>query len=387
MLLGKNFDDMDGGTIQPLIESGAVESVHLEFKRETYGHADRDKKEFLKDISSFANSLGGHLVIGVEEKGGAARALHPLTGLDVDGELQWLETVARTGIEPPIVGLRMKRIPVSGGDVIVVHVPRSHNPPHRVIAGNTNRYYSRSSANVYELPLEELRRLFGERRSIEEQARTFIEERFLRIQAGDAPMPIPVKNGVTVLHLVPLPDLGARRRLDIATLRAQSSNFRPMERWQSASNRINLDGLVTFDTSSSGCRTYTQIFRDGSLEAVSTSLMVEWNGKRLILSGAFTKALIKSATNYINGLRSLGASPPILMRMSFSGMRGVELDVDRSRFWQPSPYEREVLHLPHTIFTEYPSDGNYHPFIAEQMDFLWNAYGFERCLLFEENGN
>ena len=291
MLLGKNFDDIDGETIRSLIESGATESVHLEFKKETYGRADNDKKEFLKDVSSFSNCLGGHLVIGVEEKGGAACALHALTGPDVDKELLRFEGIARTGIEPPIVGLRMKRVPVSGGEVIIMHVPRSHNPPHRVIFRNSNRYYSRSSASVYELPMEELRGLFGEQRTIEEQARTFLEERFLRIQAGDAAMPIPVEKGVTVIQLVPLPDLGAKRRIDIATMIDHRSNFWPV-RASSVSHRSNLDGLNVY-SGGGNCHAYTQVFRNGSLEAASTDLIGESDGKRFIPSVALPKAIIK----------------------------------------------------------------------------------------------
>ena len=66
MLLGRNFDDIDDATMQELIRAGASESVHLEFKRESYGKADKHKKELLKDITAFANTLGGHLIIGNE---------------------------------------------------------------------------------------------------------------------------------------------------------------------------------------------------------------------------------------------------------------------------------------------------------------------------------
>jgi len=133
MLLGKNFDDIDGATIRALIHTGASESVHLEFKRGSYGNADADKKELLKDITAFTNTLGGHLIIGIDEADGTASALVPLSGIDVDQELQRLENITRSGIEPTIVGLRMKRIDVDSGSVIVIHVPRSFDPPHRVI--------------------------------------------------------------------------------------------------------------------------------------------------------------------------------------------------------------------------------------------------------------
>ncbi|GGO61440.1 Putative DNA-binding domain-containing protein [Roseovarius pacificus] len=360
--------------------------MHLEFKQATYGTSDGDKKELLKDISSFANTLGGHLVIGVEEDNGTAIALSPLSGMDVDQELLRLENIARSGVEPPVLGLRMKRVAVTGGDVIAMHVPRSYNPPHRVIFRNSNRYYARNSAGAYEPSLEELRRLFGEQRTIEEQAQTFIEERLLRIQAGDAPMPIPVEKGVTVMHLVPLPDLGAGRRIEIPAMREQHLAFMPMGA-SGMSWRVNLDGFNLF-RGGEVCNGYTQVFRDGSLEATSTSMIADRDGRRLLPSLAIPERFIQSLSSYIGGLRALEASPPVLLRISFTGMNGVRMGVDPMRVMdEPPSYEREELRLPHTVISEYRDDGNYEQVIAEQMDFLWNAFDFDRCFYFDEDGN
>ena len=38
------------------------ENNYLEYK-EKLGHSERDKKEFLKDVSGFANASGGFLII------------------------------------------------------------------------------------------------------------------------------------------------------------------------------------------------------------------------------------------------------------------------------------------------------------------------------------
>ena len=383
MLLGKNFDDIDGATIQSLINNGAPESVHLEFKRETYGNADADKKELLKDITAFTNALGGHLIIGVDEEDGAASSLVPLSGIDVDQELQRLENITRSSIEPTIVGLRMKRIDVGGGSVIVIHVPRSFDPPHRVIIKNSNRYYARNSAGAYELSLEELRMLFGEQRSIEERATTFVGERFLRIQGNDGAMPIPVAKGILVMHLVPLPDFGAKRRIEIPALRAQHQFFLPIGAMD-YSQRVNLDGCCVY-RSGKVCHGYTQIFRNGSVEASTASMFRDQDGKRYLPSLAFPRKLCDALSLYMRGLRKLEASPPILLQISAMAINGVLMGVD-SFSDEPPPYDREVLHLPPTMITDYRDDGNYEPVIAEQMDFLWNAFDFERCIHFDQNG-
>ncbi len=385
MLFGKNIDDIDLTSIKSLIDASASESVNLEFKRDCYGKAYAVKKELLKDISAFANTLGGILIIGIDEDQGAASSIVPLPGTDVDNELQRLESIIRSGIEPTIVGLRMRRIDVDSGSVIVIHVPRSFNPPHRVIIKNSNRFYARNSAGTHELSLSELRTLFGEQRSIEERVNTFVGERFLRIQGKDGALPLPASTGILVMHLVPLPDFGANRRIDISILESRTQSFIPIGA-SGYSQRINLDGFCVF-RGGEVCHGYTQIFRHGSVEATTASMLVERDGKRYFKCPGLPQNFTKALSLYMIGLRELGASPPIFLQISALDIYGVSIRVkDIMAGYVPPPFNREELHLPPTIITEYREDDNYESVIAEQMDFLWNVFGFEQCIYFDENG-
>ena len=65
-----DFENLSEPDLQSLVETQADEGIFRDYKREPYGRSDADKKEFLKDASSFANSAGGHIVIGVAENGG-----------------------------------------------------------------------------------------------------------------------------------------------------------------------------------------------------------------------------------------------------------------------------------------------------------------------------
>ena len=384
LLAGMNFDDVSADTMQALIEAGATESVHLEFKRDSYGNSDEEKRELLKDITAFANALGGHLIIGMDEEGGAAAALAPLTGIDVDQELQRLENIARACVQPVIVGLRMKRIDVEGGSVILIFVPRSYSPPHRVIFKNANRYYARNSSGAHELSLEELRMLFGEQRNIEERAKAFVGERFLRIQGSDGAMPVPVADGVLVMHLVPLPDFGAARWQEISVLEAQRQAFAPISA-AGFSSRVNLEGCCVF-CGGEACLGYTQVFRDGSIEAVTASMFVRQEGQLCFPSLRLPENLVGTLNLYMNGLRAIDASPPVLLHVSAMNVRGLRMSGNWA-FDEPPPYGRDVLHLPPTMIPEYREDGNHDSFIAEQMHFLWNAFGFSQCPHFDAEGN
>jgi hypothetical protein len=73
-LATKPLDDVDRDDLQALVDSEVAEGCTVEFKQ-SVGSADKDKREFLADVSSFANSTGGDLLIGVGEKAGVAAVL------------------------------------------------------------------------------------------------------------------------------------------------------------------------------------------------------------------------------------------------------------------------------------------------------------------------
>jgi hypothetical protein len=55
-----------------LVQARASEARDIEYKRETYGGTAADHAEWLADVSSFANTAGGDLVIGMEAEAGRA---------------------------------------------------------------------------------------------------------------------------------------------------------------------------------------------------------------------------------------------------------------------------------------------------------------------------
>ena len=72
MDLLKNIDEVRLSDIEGLI--GNVREVKsLDFKRMIKIDTDAEKEEFLADLSSFANSIGGHIIYGVEEEEGLAK--------------------------------------------------------------------------------------------------------------------------------------------------------------------------------------------------------------------------------------------------------------------------------------------------------------------------
>jgi len=65
-MIQKIFDEIDKIDIDNLISNKVSESKTLEYKKKLPGSKDKDKKEFLADVSSFANSSGGDLLYGIK---------------------------------------------------------------------------------------------------------------------------------------------------------------------------------------------------------------------------------------------------------------------------------------------------------------------------------
>ena len=184
-ILRAAFDSISESDIDQLVSDGIREGLLIEYKRDMYGNADADKREFLKDLSSFANSSGGHLLIGVDEAQGVPVAKAG-DMQDADAALQRLENILRTGLEPRVVGIRMRAIPLDGGGhVFVVRVPKSWNPPHRVTLQGVNRFYTRSSAGAHEVSVEELRALFAGGAAGHDRLVAYRRERLARIAANE----------------------------------------------------------------------------------------------------------------------------------------------------------------------------------------------------------
>lgn len=90
--------------LQELKDNAVGEGIQYDYKLDLYGNAD--KREFLKDASSFANTAGGHILIGIEEDQGLPITI-PGVEADLDKAMLRLESLLRDGIEPRILGVRM----------------------------------------------------------------------------------------------------------------------------------------------------------------------------------------------------------------------------------------------------------------------------------------
>jgi hypothetical protein len=133
--------------LQRLIDDEIQESLTLDYKASP-SLAKDSRYELCKDISAFANSAGGQIIYGIEEKNQKPTTIDQ--GSDITRE--WIEQVIDSNVRPRIEGLVITPIPVGNGrHAYVLTVPQaSGRAPHQA---PDHKYYKRQ--NFQSVPMED----------------------------------------------------------------------------------------------------------------------------------------------------------------------------------------------------------------------------------------
>lgn len=382
------FDQLDEVCLQRLIDTGATEARDVEYKSATYGGNDDARSEFLADVSSLANTVGGDLIIGMTANSGIPVALAPLMIADVEKECLRLESMARDGLEPRIPNLQIKSVPLSGGGAaILARIPRSYNPPHRVVFKGKNRFWARSSAGKYEPDVDELRTLFMLAPQLADRIRSFRADRVAKIAVGEAPVTL-IDTFCLVVHLVPFSafDIGAGSAVSLPYLQQHPSYFPTLFAGHPQNWRVNFDGFLSLssaDPKAANQRAYVQIFRSGIIEAVAAFNDEEVYDLKL------EAGVVRYSREYAGALQACEIKPPFALLVSLLGAQGKHLIQSARSFHEESVgLDRDQLHFSEVILEEVPkTDQASATMVRSILDQIANAAGVPATNSFDEDGN
>ncbi len=392
-MLSKAIENVDKVDIELLKTNAVVENRRLEYKQALPGAADKDKTEFLRDVSSFANAGGGDIVYGIVERReegsrGIPDSIPGLEGFDEDREKLRLESVLLSGLEPRLTGHRFRIIPgFERGPVLLLRIPKSFASPHMLKTGEF-RFYSRHDAGKYPLDIREIRGAFLGSEALPEKIRRFRDERLGRIIASETPIALPPGPKV-ILHMIPYSAFDSPSPVDLLSIQSSSEKYPPMYRFHidGWNTRFNLDGLLTVGTRSMTGEplTYLQNFHNGIIETVSSDMVLgpdspqssrgDW--KRIETSG-FEGAIIKFVTKYLSMMEQLAVSPPILIWLTLAGVKEFELTISPNFFLDQhnKSIDRDIVMLPEAYLDNYAirSDVALRP----TLDGFWQTSGYAR---------
>ncbi|MBI3460167.1 putative DNA binding domain-containing protein, partial [Candidatus Acetothermia bacterium] len=70
MSINKRLEDITENDLKDLVDNKYREIKSIDYKVTLPGNSDSEKKEFLADVSSFANANGGDLIYGIKANDG-----------------------------------------------------------------------------------------------------------------------------------------------------------------------------------------------------------------------------------------------------------------------------------------------------------------------------
>lgn len=397
-MISKDIGLLGKADLEELVQEQVPEGRTIDYKLTLPTSTDDGKKEFLADISSFANASGGDLIYGILESRtsdnkptGLPQEVKGLGSINQDSELLRLESMIRDGIAPRIEGIRLRFIEgFSDGAALLIRVPRSWRSPHLVSYKGGSRFFSRTSAGKYQLDVTEIRSAFIHSEGIADRVKNFRDSRIARIRAGEATLPMP-QGPRTVLHLIPLGNPSETTLIDSGMLEQNKLSFGPI--YSSAwSTRFNLDGLLLYAPSrpNEPTRTYLQLYRTGAIEAVSSDLVsFDIDDKeKTIASFTFEDVIISSTQSYVTGLQALRVAMPIAVMLTLTGVRDFTMGVDKSKwapFFRTHKIDRDILFLPDVLIEDYRAN------IAEALkpvfDALWQSAGWPSSHYYDKDGH
>ena len=383
VMIPKLFDEISLLDIEALLNGCVPESKTIEYKRELPHEGESKKIPFLAEISAFANTMGGDIVFGLEEKDGIPLKITGVELSDPDTEILRLDNAILNGIEPRIPQLSIKTLKtLDSKQILVIRVWKSWAAPHRVSYKDHSKFYGRNTAGKYPLDVNELRAAFTLSELLVDRIRNFRESRITDLHIGRELPVFLAEGGKLAFHIVPLSAFSGPDRNQMSPTSKDTVLFPPIGAggWN---HRINLDGLVMYDRVNEKARTYTQAFRSGSIE--SAVVLKERDGHLLLPSEWYEKEILEASRMYLSSLKKFGINGPIYIFLSLIDMKGFRLGMDYSFIDQGKVLDRDLVLIPEIMIDDQIK--NLPATFKPVFDIIWNAFGYERSSNYDEAGN
>ncbi len=368
-MLYKDFDDIQLQDIESLYSTLNREIRTVEYKRVLELDTNDQKKEFLADISSFANSSGGDIYFGIDE-------LNGICGFEIDkidGFILKIEQIIRDGIEPRIA-YRIKDFNIFENKFLIfIRVNKSYNSPHQVKIFGWEKYFSRAENGKFKLDVYQLKHSFLNTNSAKLKINEFVIDRVSNVISDNTPIKLN-SNPKIIFHAIPIPSFIDTSEFHILPDGRDFDKFRPLSSSGDYGKRINFDGLVTY----SGNNSYLQIFRNGSLESVDVSIISPQNsttGEKIIPVTLLEDKLIEGITTHLELINKFNADYPIALFLNIIGISGYSFGA--SNRWE---IEKVILDRNHLKFEELIVETKNEPVVKilkPWFDRLWQAFNYE----------
>lgn len=266
------------------------ESQNLEYKRYVFDDGkfksltEKEKNKLGQVISSFANSDGGSIIIGITEDENHNPSILTDVGVNNEEFENWEQSFRQyisSKIKPVIYGIDCYIEQVEGTNLIKIDVPMSLTKPHAINNGSKDELYIRYGNMTNPMLLDDLRNAFEDKNITENKIINFKNERLSMILGNEILGDLD-NNSALVIHIIPETSVKLNNYIDLkkAEDKQKLDVFSPTPLGGSRRGNViyNMDGLfVHYEAFNALPNSYTQLFHNGSLEVTEVRLMNQLN--------------------------------------------------------------------------------------------------------------
>lgn len=393
----KDFSKIELEDIKTLIDNSVCEYRKLEYKQELHIDNDENRREFLYDISSFANSIGGYIIFGIEEDH-ESNEPKEIVGIPYETEdklIRRIEDFIRQSIQPRILNIEYRVIPFAEKKcVLIIHVPQSILSPHRTEFKGAHKFYTRNSKGKYEMDVEELRLAFNSGLDLNKRIRDYKELRYVDILANknnalDSNMPIFVVHYMPVISFSTSINIKSAKEIKKAMIESGAHAF-----GFGIEQHITVDGvqLISYTRASNYC-TYADYKNNGIIEKATNDFFEKGFIKNnvypippaedVIYAKSVYDKLIDDFEEVKKYYEVLNINLPVIVSCAILNCRNYTILQERSHFYQLGKIDWDNLVF-NDLYIE-NLDETTENILKPVFDSLWNACGYERCPYYDEN--
>jgi hypothetical protein len=384
----KRLDEITEADLERLIADRVEENRQLEYKRELPGSSDADKRELVRDLVSFANSAGGHIIFGVAASNGVPMKFAPIPEDRTDEATLRLENIIRTSVEPAIQGLKIRSVKVASGRVLIVEIPRGLFGLHMI--KNRGAFVVRTSAGKADLDVSEIRAAFVGAEAAAQRLGEFRADRTGKILNGDLPWSLS-GGPILTIHVLPLVSfsLGHICAVDKIPEAAQkllypvgkSPLLRPTFTFEGFAN------LISFGANVQPVEAYSQIFRNGAIENVNAGYF-RFGPDEAQQLYHLEILIMDCGERMLKIMNALDVPGPYYVVIALLNARGLRIssDVKDTVFGHRDvrTINQDNLILPEVLVEN--TDIAIESAMRSSFDMIWNAGGWQRSFSYDESG-
>ena len=154
------------------------------------------------------------------------------------------------------------------------------------------------------------------------------------------------------------------------------------------SRRYNFDGLLSYSpiSDSGSTNSYIQIYRNGIIEAVESSIIRIFEGKKVIPD--WYEAEVLGVLDRIKLIyNELGINSPLIVLLTLIGVKGYRVEASGRYIMSlrdRNIIERDILVIPEVVVEEDEFDSKVS--MKPIFDTVWNSSGWPQSLNYNEKG-